>query len=48
MNEREVVRDGVTLCRACAGEGYYATAVAFEAPAMEFAVTPFASAPASL
>lgn len=23
MNEREVVRDGLTLCRACAGDGYY-------------------------
>jgi len=23
MNEREVVRDGLTLCRACAGESYY-------------------------
>ena len=24
-NEREVVRDGITLCRACAGEAYYRT-----------------------
>ncbi|MBI3243480.1 MAG: TraR/DksA C4-type zinc finger protein [Chloroflexi bacterium] len=23
MNEREIVREGVTLCRACAGESYY-------------------------
>jgi len=23
MNEREIHRDGLTLCRACAGEGYY-------------------------
>lgn len=23
LNEREVVRDGVTLCRSCAGNGYY-------------------------
>ena len=23
INEREVRRDGATLCRACAGEGYY-------------------------
>jgi formylmethanofuran dehydrogenase subunit E len=23
MNEREVVRDGLTLCRACAGDSYY-------------------------
>jgi len=23
MNEREVTRDGLVLCRACAGEGYY-------------------------
>jgi formylmethanofuran dehydrogenase subunit E len=23
INEREVVRDGVTLCRACAGQAYY-------------------------
>ncbi|MDQ1300795.1 MAG: hypothetical protein QG637_715, partial [Chloroflexota bacterium] len=33
MNEREVQRDGLALCRACAGDGYYATAVAVEAPA---------------
>ena len=24
MNERQVVRDGVLLCRHCAGDGYYA------------------------
>lgn len=23
MNEREIVREGTTLCRACAGQGYY-------------------------
>jgi formylmethanofuran dehydrogenase subunit E len=23
MNEREVVREGMTLCRSCAGESYY-------------------------
>jgi formylmethanofuran dehydrogenase subunit E len=23
INEREVVRDGLTLCRSCAGQGYY-------------------------
>lgn len=23
MNEREVIRDGATLCRACAGQSYY-------------------------
>jgi formylmethanofuran dehydrogenase subunit E len=23
VNEREVVRDGLTLCRSCAGQGYY-------------------------
>jgi formylmethanofuran dehydrogenase subunit E len=23
INEREVIRDGLTLCRACAGERYY-------------------------
>jgi formylmethanofuran dehydrogenase subunit E len=23
LNEREIVRDGVILCRACAGESYY-------------------------
>jgi hypothetical protein len=23
ISEREVTRDGVTLCRACAGDGYY-------------------------
>ncbi|MCL5999828.1 MAG: FmdE family protein [Chloroflexi bacterium] len=26
LNEREIVKDGVTLCRACAGEGYYQAA----------------------
>ncbi|MDR5695057.1 MAG: FmdE family protein [Armatimonadota bacterium] len=26
LNEREVVRDGMTLCRSCAGERYYAPA----------------------
>ena len=23
LNEREVARDGLTLCRSCAGDGYY-------------------------
>ena len=23
MNEREIVRDGLVICRACAGEAYY-------------------------
>jgi formylmethanofuran dehydrogenase subunit E len=23
INDRQVVRDGVTFCRACAGEAYY-------------------------
>ncbi len=37
MNEREVRRDGATLCRACAGEGYYLLTVenaplSFESP----------------
>jgi formylmethanofuran dehydrogenase subunit E len=26
LNEREVIRNGTTLCRACAGESYYLTA----------------------
>jgi formylmethanofuran dehydrogenase subunit E len=35
MNEREVLTDGVTLCRACAGESYYEPADSFvTAPAM--------------
>lgn len=34
MNEREVVRDGVVLCRACAGESYYQLAVAVELPVL--------------
>jgi formylmethanofuran dehydrogenase subunit E len=25
LNEREVIRNGTTLCRACAGESYYLT-----------------------
>lgn len=28
INEREVVRDGVTLCRSCAGGGYYSLCTA--------------------
>ncbi len=31
MNEREVLREGVTLCRACAGESYYALLADFGA-----------------
>lgn len=31
MNEREVVRDGQVLCRACAGEAYYWLAASFPA-----------------
>ena len=33
MNEREVVREGQVLCRACAGEGYYWLTAEFPAPA---------------
>ena len=40
MNEREVVRDGTALCRACAGEGYYALPVAIDLPALEWASLP--------
>jgi formylmethanofuran dehydrogenase subunit E len=29
MNEREVIRNGVTLCRSCAGDGYYQTGTLF-------------------
>jgi formylmethanofuran dehydrogenase subunit E len=29
LNEREIVREGWTLCRACAGDHYYATAEKF-------------------
>jgi len=32
MNEREVVRDGASLCRACAGDGYYDPGVASALP----------------
>lgn len=31
MNERELVQDGLTLCHACAGRGYYQTAISYEA-----------------
>ena len=30
MNEREIYRDGSTLCRTCAGEGYYQSIFAYE------------------
>jgi formylmethanofuran dehydrogenase subunit E len=29
MNEREIKRDGLTLCRTCAGGGYYSTGNTF-------------------
>jgi formylmethanofuran dehydrogenase subunit E len=35
MNEREVPRDGLTLCRACAGQSYYQTIVQIPAFAIE-------------
>jgi formylmethanofuran dehydrogenase subunit E len=35
MNEREVVHDGVTLCRACAGASYYHPAFGFLMPLPE-------------
>ncbi len=34
MNEREVVREGLTLCRACAGEGYYQIALSWPLKAL--------------
>jgi formylmethanofuran dehydrogenase subunit E len=45
MNEREVWVDGETLCRACAGEGYYELPVAVELPTRELASLPRGSAP---
>ena len=35
MNEREVPRDGLTLCRACAGQSYYQTMAQIPAFAIE-------------
>ena len=37
MNEREVWRAGMALCRACAGEGYYDISATFEMPAFDLA-----------
>jgi len=31
MNEREVVREGMTLCKSCAGQSYYSPATGFTA-----------------
>lgn len=31
MNEREIVREGTTLCKSCAGQGYYSVAAEFTA-----------------
>ena len=36
MNEREVKQNGLTLCRACAGNSYYHTPVRIPAHVMEF------------
>lgn len=33
INEREIHRDGLTLCRACAGQAYYAPAASLALPA---------------
>ena len=30
MNEREILRDGLPLCRACAGNGYYQSALKYD------------------
>jgi formylmethanofuran dehydrogenase subunit E len=30
MNEREILRDGLLLCRACAGNGYYQSALIYD------------------
>jgi formylmethanofuran dehydrogenase subunit E len=30
MNEREILRDGLPLCRACAGNGYYQSALTYD------------------
>ncbi len=35
INEREVMRDGLTLCRACAGGAYYALPINALMPALE-------------
>jgi len=32
MNEREIVREGVTLCKSCAGESYYDIVAEFAVP----------------
>lgn len=45
MNEREVVQDGATLCRACAGAGYYELPAAIELPARELVSLPRVVAP---
>ena len=33
MNEREILRDGITLCRACAGQTYYDLPAGYWLPA---------------
>ena len=33
MNEREILRDGITLCRACAGQTYYDLSAGYWLPA---------------
>ena len=38
MNEREVARHGLVLCRACAGESYYDVAAGFALLALEGAM----------
>ena len=40
MNEREVWRAGMALCRACAGEGYYEMPIAIELPTSELTSLP--------
>ena len=40
MNEREVRRAGMALCRACAGEGYYDLPISIELPTLELTSLP--------
>lgn len=43
MNEREVARDGLILCRACAGQSYYArTVAALDVDRQELSLAQFA------
>jgi formylmethanofuran dehydrogenase subunit E len=45
MNEREIVRDGVALCQACAGAAYYRLAVTTSSPVPSRIVGPRRASP---